>query len=46
VPARPGVNKDVPDNPGKLDAVTAAIIKLKKSWLPLAAEVGIQAGFR
>jgi hypothetical protein len=40
------VNKDVPDNPDKLDAVTAAIIKLKKSLVPLAAEVGIQVGFR
>lgn len=36
------VNKDVPDNPDKLDAVSAAIIKLKKSLVPLAAEVGIQ----
>jgi hypothetical protein len=40
------VNKDVPDNPDKLDAVTAAIIRLKKSLVPLAAEVGIQVGFR
>ena len=40
------VNKDVPDNPDKLDAVTAAILKLKKSLVPLAAEVGIQVGFR
>ena len=40
------VNKDVPDNPDKLDAVTAAIIKLKKSLVPLAAEVGIQVGFK
>ena len=40
------VNKDVPDNPDKLDAVTAAIIRLKKSLVPLVAEVGIQVGFR
>ncbi|MGZ3341227.1 MAG: hypothetical protein ACXWLB_01120 [Reyranella sp.] len=40
------VNKDVPDNPDKRDVVTAAIIKLKKSLVPLSAEVGIQVGFK
>lgn len=40
------VNKDVPDNPDKLDAVAAAITKLKISLVPLAAEVGIQVGFK
>ena len=40
------VNKDVPDNPDKLDALVAAIGKLKQSLIPLTAEVAIQAGFR
>ena len=40
------VNKDVPDNPDKLDTVVAAIGKLKQSMIPLTAEVAIQVGFR
>jgi hypothetical protein len=40
------VNKDVPDNPDKLDTVIAAIGKLKQSMIPLTAEVAIQVGFR
>ena len=40
------VNKDVPDNPDKLDAVVAAIGKLKQSMIPLSAEVAIQIGFK
>src|SRR3977135_2821340 len=32
------VNKDVPDNPDKIDAVVAAIGKLKHSLIPLTAE--------
>ena len=40
------VNKDVPDNPDKVDAVFAAINKLKQSMIPLAAEVAIQIGFK
>ena len=40
------VNKDVPDNPDKLDAVVAAIGKLKQSMIPLSAEVGLQIGFK
>ena len=40
------VNKDVPDNPDMLDVVVAEITKLKKSMVPLAAEVAIQIGFK
>jgi len=40
------VNKDVPDNPDKIDAVVAAIGKLKHSLIPLAAEVALQVGFK
>ena len=40
------VNKDVPDNPDKVDTVVAAILKLKRSLIPLTAEVAIQVGFR
>jgi hypothetical protein len=40
------VNKDVPDNPDKVDTVVAAILKLKKSLIPLTAEVALQVGFR
>ena len=40
------VNKDVPDNPDKVDAVFAAINKLKQSMIPLTAEVAIQIGFK
>ena len=40
------VNKDVPDNPDKIDAVVAAIGKLKHSLIPLTAEVALQVGFR
>src|SRR5882672_3841285 len=40
------VNKDVPDNPDKIDAVVAAIGKLKLSMIPLSAEVAIQVAFR
>jgi hypothetical protein len=40
------VNKDVPDNPDKVDTVVAAILKLKRSLIPLTAEVAIQIGFR
>lgn len=40
------VNKDVPDNPDKVDAMVAAIGKLKQSLVPLAAEVAIQIGFK
>ena len=40
------VNKDVPDNPDKVDAVFAAINKLKQSMIPLSAEVAIQIGFK
>ncbi|MEI7874296.1 MAG: hypothetical protein WCK95_19355 [Alphaproteobacteria bacterium] len=40
------VNKDVPDNPDKLDTLVAAIGKLKQSLIPLTAEVAIQVGFR
>jgi hypothetical protein len=40
------LNKDVPDNPDKADTVVAAILKLKKSLVPLAAEVALQVGFR
>src|SRR5882724_13385074 len=40
------VNKDVPDNPDKIDSVVAAIAKLKKSMIPLSAEVALQIGFR
>src|SRR5437868_8645170 len=36
------VNKDVPDNPDKLETVVAAILKLKRSLIPLTAEVAIQ----
>jgi hypothetical protein len=40
------VNKDVPDNPDKIDAVVAAIGKLKHSLIPLTAEVALQVGFK
>jgi hypothetical protein len=40
------VNKDVPDNPDKIDAMVAAIAKLKLSLIPLTAEVALQVGFR
>ena len=40
------INKDVPDNPDKVDTVVAAILKLKRSLIPLTAEVAIQIGFR
>ena len=40
------VNKDVPDNPDKIDAVVAAIGKLRKSMIPLSAEVAIQVAFK
>ncbi len=40
------VNKDVPDNPDKLDALVVAIGKLKQSLIPLTAEVAIQVGFK
>ena len=40
------VNKDVPDNPDKIDAVVAAIGKLRQSMIPLSAEVAIQVAFR
>ncbi len=40
------VNKDVPDNPDKLDALVAAMGKLKQSLIPLTAEVAIQVGFK
>ena len=40
------VNKDVPDDPNKIDTMVAAIGKLKKSMVPLSAEVAIQIGFR
>lgn len=40
------VNKDVPDNPDKVDAMVGAIGKLKQSLVPLAAEVAIQIGFK
>lgn len=39
-------NKDVPDNPDKVDAVVAAIGKLKLSLIPLTAEVALQVGFK
>ena len=40
------VNKDVPDNPDKLDTMVAAIAKLKLSLIPLTAEVALQVGFK
>jgi len=40
------LNKDVPDNPDKVDTVVAAILKLKQSLIPLTAEVALQVGFR
>jgi hypothetical protein len=40
------VNKDVPDQPGKVEAMVAAIVKLKQSMIPLSAEVALQIGFR
>jgi hypothetical protein len=40
------VNKDVPDNPDKIDAVVAAIGKLRQSMIPLSAEVAIQVAFK
>jgi hypothetical protein len=36
----------VPDNPDKIDAVVAAIGKLKLSMIPLSAEVAIRVAFR
>lgn len=39
------VNKDVPDNPDKIDTMVAAIGKLQKSMIPLTAEVAMQIGF-
>jgi hypothetical protein len=36
----------VPDNPDKIDAVVAAIGKLRKSMIPLSAEVAIQVAFK
>src|SRR5258708_39054290 len=36
------VNKDVPDNADKIDAVVAAIRNLRQSMIPLLAEVAIQ----
>ncbi len=40
------VNKDVPDNPDKLDTVMAELTKLKRSMIPLVAEVAMQIGFK
>ncbi|CAN5905889.1 hypothetical protein BH11PSE3_BH11PSE3_33660 [soil metagenome] len=40
------VNRDIPDNPDKIDAVVAAMEKLKKSMVPLSAEVALQIGFK
>ena len=40
------INKDVPDNPDKIDAVVAAIGQLRKSMIPLSAEVAIQVAFK
>ena len=40
------VNKDVPDNPTKVETLFAAIGKLKLSLIPLAAEVALQIGFK
>ena len=40
------VNKDVPDNPDKLDVLIAAMGKLRQSLIPLTAEVAIQVGFK
>ena len=40
------VNKDVPDNPDKMDTLVAAIGKLKLSLVPLTAEVALQVGFK
>src|SRR5213595_3485804 len=40
------INKDVPDQPGKVEALFAAINTLKKSMVPLSAEVALQVGFR
>jgi hypothetical protein len=40
------LNKDVPDNPDKVEAVIAAIDKLKRSMIPLSAEVALQIGFK
>jgi hypothetical protein len=40
------VNKDVPDNADKIDAVVAAIGKLRRSMVPLLAEVAIQVAFK
>jgi len=40
------LNKDVPDNPDKVETVVAAILRLKKSLIPLTAEVALQVGFR
>lgn len=40
------INKDVPDDPDKVDAVFVAINKLKQSMIPLTAEVAIQIGFK
>lgn len=46
LPVLRDVNKDVPDNPGKVDTLLAAILKLKRSLIPLTAEVASQVGFR
>ncbi len=40
------VNRDIPDDPDKLDVVIAAIDKLKRSMIPLSAEVALQIGFK
>ena len=40
------VNKDVPDNPDKLDVLIAAMGKFRQTLIPLTAEVAIQVGFK
>ncbi len=40
------VNKDAADDPDKVDALAAAIVKLKLSLVPLAAEVASQIKVR
>ena len=40
------VNRDVPDNPDKIDVVVAALDKLKRSMIPLSAEVALRIGFK
>ncbi len=40
------VDQDVPDQPDKVEAMVAAIVKLKQSMMPLTAEVALQIGFR